>query len=123
MKITDFSPLNKISKNPYILGSWLGKKPNSEGDFYFDSDSFYVIKNNVQTAIFDLHEIYELSKTSIKINNVRIWQVKLLRNEEEFTFKFAHNWSIWNSNFKEFHSKINEIRPEAIKTKFNVWSR
>ncbi len=114
--------LNKISKRPFLLG--LERKVISNSDFYFDNENFYAIneKENTKT-VFKLAEIIELSKTSIKINNRRIWQVKVNQvNGKEITFRFAHNYTIWNNNFHLFYKKVKSINPSAIKSKWNLWT-
>ncbi|WP_194852367.1 hypothetical protein [Nonlabens antarcticus] len=121
-EIAKSSSLNKISTTPFVLNIWLGKKPIQEAAFYFDNFNFYVITKDEKKAIYSFHEIFEVSKTLLKINNRRIWQVKVRKNEEEVIFRFTHNWSIWNYNFPTFLKKITEINPKALKSKWGFWS-
>jgi hypothetical protein len=77
-----------------------------------------------EKAVFKLSEISELSRTSTLINNRKIWQIKINReNEPEIIFKFAHNYTIWNKNYPEFIERMNQINPKAVKTKFNLFSK
>ncbi|NML68235.1 hypothetical protein HHL23_00205 [Chryseobacterium sp. RP-3-3] len=116
----NFQHLNKISTKPFLFG--LEKKIISDHEFYFDHENFYAINTNHQTAKFNLKDISEISKTSVQINNSRIWQVKINNNNEEVVFKFAHNYTIWNKNFLEFYRKIEELNPSAIQSKWSIWS-
>ncbi|KFF08719.1 hypothetical protein [Chryseobacterium luteum] len=117
---SDFQHLNKISARPFLFG--LEKKIISDHEFYFDHENFYAVNPHHQTAKFNLKDITEISKTSVKINNSSIWQIKINNNNEEVVFKFAHNYTIWNKNFLEFYRKVEELNPSAIKSKWNIWS-
>ncbi|SHE53430.1 hypothetical protein [Chryseobacterium sp. OV279] len=112
--------LNKISTKPFLFG--LEKNIISDQEFYFDQEYFYAVNNHQQTAKFNLKDISEISKTSVQINNSRIWQVKINDNGEEIVFKFAHNYTIWNKNFLEFYRKIQQLNPSAIQSKWNIWT-
>lgn len=112
----------KISSRPFLFG--LERKLISDGSFYFDDHHFYVVNKDSLKATYQLKDIIELSKTSVEINNIRIWQVKIkAADQPEVHFKFAHNHSLWNKNFYHFYEKINQINPRAIKSKWNIWSR
>lgn len=111
--------LNKISQKPFLFG--LEKKIISDDEFYFDDENFYVLNDNNETAKFDLNSITELSRTSIRINNSTIWQVKINHKEEELIFKFANNYTIWNKNFLRFYEKLKAINTSAIKSKWSLW--
>ena len=114
--------IKKISTRPFLFG--LENKLISDNEFYFDDEHLYAINKNFQKAVFKLTDISELSKTTIEINNRRLWQVKIKpENESEITFKFAHNYTIWNKNFVLFHEKMMLINSAVVKTKWNVWNR
>ncbi|MCT2562497.1 hypothetical protein [Chryseobacterium herbae] len=112
--------LNKISTKPFLFG--LEKNIISDQEFYFDNENFYAVNSHQQTAKFNLKDINEISKTSVQINNSRIWQVKINNNGEEIVFKFAHNYTIWNKNFLEFYRKIEKLNPSAIQSKWSIWT-
>lgn len=113
--------LNKISRNPFLFG--FEKRFIDGHEFYFDDENLYAITRDNKAAIFKLRDITEVSKTAITINNGRIWQIKISHNHEEFVFKFAHNYTIWNKNFLTFYEKIKAINPSAIQSEWNVWNR
>lgn len=113
--------LKKISIRPFLFG--LEKKIISDDELFFDEENFYAINNKHQKATFKLADITEISKTTLQINNRKLWQVKIKQdNDKEIVFKFAHNYTIWNKNFPLFYQKIKSINPNAIKTKWNLWS-
>ncbi len=113
--------LKKISTRPFLFG--LESKFISNDEFYFDNENFYAINKKSGKAIFKLTDIIEISKTSLKINNRRLWQVKIKQeNDKEVVFTFAHNYTIWNKNFSIFYERIKLINPNAIKTKWDLWS-
>lgn len=115
---SDLGYLKKISTRPFLLG--LENKLVSEDEFYFDEAYFYAINKDLQKAIFKLTDIIELKKTSIQINNRRLWSVKIKEGvDKEITFKFAHNYTFWNKNFIHFYEKIKLINPSVIKSEFN----
>ena len=110
---------NRISQKPFLFG--LEKKIISDGEFYFDDENFYVVNDNNETAKFNLNSITELSRTSVRINNSAIWQVKINDSKGELIFKFAHNYTIWNKNFLLFYEKLKALNPSAIKSKWSLW--
>ncbi len=113
--------LNKISTRPFLFG--LERKLISDDELFFDNEHFYAINNEKQIATFKLIDITEISKTSLTINNRRLWQVKIIQdNNKEIVFKFAHNYTIWNRNFALFYDKIKEINPNAVKSKWNIFN-
>lgn len=115
-----FKDLHKISTKPFLFG--LENKIISDHEFYFDNKHFYAINKDNQTAKFNLKDITEISKTSVQINNHRIWQVKITHNNEEMIFKFAHNYTLWNKNFVDFYQKVEQLNPSVIKSKWSIWS-
>lgn len=116
---TSFNDLKKISQTPFLFG--LEKKLISNLDFYFDDQYLYAANENNETAKFPLDNVTEISRTSIRINNSQIWQVKIKDDLEEKVFKFTHNFSLRNQNFVDFYDKIKVINPTAIKSKWNLW--
>ncbi|UIR57705.1 hypothetical protein LZQ00_07755 [Sphingobacterium sp. SRCM116780] len=115
----DKGKLKNISERPFFFG--LEKKLLSPEDFYFDEDNFYAINTYGEKATFPLNDITELKGTAITITNRRIWQLKIASSNEEITFKFAPNYTIWNKNFLVFYNKIKLIKPEAVKSKWSLW--
>jgi len=113
--------IKKISTRPFLFG--LENKFLSDDEFYFDNENFYAINKKFKKAIFKLTDIEEISKTSLQINNRRIWQVKIndAAISQEITFKFADNYTIWNTNFYHFYEKVRLINPNAIKSKWSLW--
>jgi len=114
--------LRKISTRPFLFG--FENKFISEDDFYFDDENFYAVNKEFKKAIFKLTDIVEISKTSLQINNRRLWQVKINQQGtcKEIVFKFAHNYTIWNKNFYLFYEKVKLINPTAIKSKWSLWT-
>ena len=114
--------LKKISTKPYLFG--IEKHHISEEDFYFDNDHFYAINKELQKAIFNLCDISEIKKTSITINNRRIWQITIKpTSDKEVVFKFAHNFSLWNRNFPLFYNKVKKKNPKVLQSKWSIWTR
>lgn len=121
LRDSELRTLKKISTRPFLFG--LENKFVSADEFYFDDTNFYAISKDSKKAIFKLTDIIELGKSSIKIGNRRIWQVKIKDvNDKEVTFNFAHNYSVWNKNFPLFHQKLKNINPAVVKTKWSLWS-
>lgn len=111
--------LNRISQKPFLFG--LEKQIISNSEFYFDDVNFYVVNDHNKTAKFNLNSITELSRTSVRINNSAIWQVKINDGREQLVFKFAHNYTIWNKNFLVFYEKLKAINPSTIQSKWSLW--
>ncbi|MEO8774038.1 MAG: hypothetical protein ABI371_06890 [Gelidibacter sp.] len=121
LKISELEALKKISSRPFFFG--LEKKFISDDEFYFDDTNFYVITRESKKSVFRLTAIIEVGKTSIQINNRRIWEVRIKdENTKELLFKFAHNYTFWNKNFPLFLEKVKGINPAAIKSKWSLWT-
>ena len=116
----NFTHRKLISQKPFLFG--LEKKFVDEHDFYFDDQHFYAINRAGQQAVYPLTAIVELSKTSVRMNNRQIWQVKVTHNHQVLVFKFAHNYSLWNKNFTAFYTKMQQTNPSAVKSKWSLWT-
>ena len=113
--------LKIISSRPFILfGS--ESKLVSDDQLYFDQENFYAINKGNQKAVYKLTDITELSRTSINIRNQTLWQLKIkVKNDNEITIRFAHNYSVWNKNFVLFYDKLKTINPNVVKSKWSLW--
>ena len=113
--------LKIISSRPFILfGS--ESKLVSDDQLYFDQENFYAINKGNQKAVYKLTDITELSRTSINIRNQTLWQLKIkVKNDNEITIRFAHNYRVWNKNFVLFYDKLKTINPNVVKSKWSLW--
>lgn len=113
--------LKIISSRPFILFGFESKLV-SEDELYFDQENFYAINNANQKAVYKLTDITELSRTSINIRNQTLWQLKIkVKNDNEITIRFAHNYRVWNKNFVLFYDKLKTINPNVVKSKWSLW--
>ena len=94
----------------------------SDESFYFDNNNLYIIAKNRKAVKVPFTQIAELKKTAININKIRIWQIIIRKEEVETLFRFAHNYTIWNKNFKEFYDKLSNKNSIAVKTKWSYWN-
>ncbi|WP_379962934.1 hypothetical protein [Epilithonimonas sp. UC225_85] len=111
--------LTKISKRTFLFG--LEKRFISDNEFYFDNDDLYISNHQNQLARFPFKDISELSRTSIRINNSPIWQLKITGEGQELVFRFAHNYAIFNKSFQLFYEKLKEVNPASIKSEWSLW--
>lgn len=113
--------LKEITTRPFLFG--IENKIISDENLFYNNDELVAINKQYEKAVFKLTEITELSKTGTQINNRRIWQIRINReNEPEVIFKFTHNYTILNKSFPEFIERMNQVNPKAVKTKFNLFS-
>lgn len=115
----DHTSTKKISKRPFILG--FEKNLISDEDFYYDQDFFYAVSPSGSVSRFPLTDIVELRGTGTQINNIRVWQVKVIKGNGFLDYRFAHNFTIWNKNFLNFYKLVKQIRPDAIRSKWSLW--
>lgn len=94
----------------------------SDESFYFDDDNLYIIAKNRKAVKVSFTQIAELKRTSININKIRIWQISVRIEGLETLFRFTHNYTIWNGNFKEFYDKLSRENPMAVKMKWSYWN-
>jgi len=111
--------LYKISQRPFLLG--LEKRLVNNQDLYYDERFFYAVDKPGTVLRYPLADITELSRTSIQINNSRIWQVKIAIGSEIMEYRFTHNFSIWNKNFLYFYNRLKQIKPQAIQSEWSLW--
>ena len=116
----DIAQLKKISSRPFFFG--LEGRFISDESFYFDNNNLYIIAKNRKAVKVPFTQIAELKKTAININKIRIWQIIIRKEEVETLFRFAHNYTIWNKNFKEFYDKLSNKNSIAVKTKWSYWN-
>ena len=117
----DIAQLKKISSRPFFFG--LESKAISDESFYFDDkDLFYIVAKDGKAIEVPFDQITELKKTSITINNVKIWQISVRIEGKDVVFRFAHNYNIWNNNFKEFYNRLSAKNPAVVKTKWSIWN-
>ena len=116
----DIAQLKKISSRPFFFG--LEGRFISDESFYFDDDNLYIIAKNRKAVKVPFEQITELKKTSITINNVKIWQISVRIEGKDVVFRFAHNYNIWNNNFKEFYNRLSAKNPTVVKTKWSIWN-
>ena len=120
-KDKDITQLKKISSRPFFFG--LESKAISDESFYFDDkDLFYIVAKDGKAIEIPFDQITELKKTSITINNVKIWQISVRIEGKDVVFRFAHNYNIWNNNFKEFYNRLSAKNPAVVKTKWSIWN-
>jgi len=99
-------------------------KKISTKNYYFDNGIFYKINEiSKKSVAIPFADIIEISKTSVKINNVRIWKVIAQHDNKKFTYKIKHNYSLWNSNFPDFLEEVKKMNPNTTISKFNLWNR
>lgn len=115
----DDTSTKKISKQPFLLG--FEKKVISDKDFYYDQDFFYAVSPSGSVSKFPLTSIIELRGTGTQINNIRVWQVRIMNGHDFSEYQFAHNFTIWNKNFLNFYKLVKQIRPDAIRSKWSLW--
>ena len=95
----------------------------SDESFYFDDkDLFYIVAKDGKAIEVPFDQITELKKTSITINNVKIWQISVRIEGKDVVFRFAHNYNIWNNNFKEFYNRLSAKNPTVVKTEWSIWN-
>ena len=116
----DSTSVFKISRKPFLLG--IEKSFVSQEDFYFDRDFFYAVDDGTSALKYPLSDIAELCSTSTQLNNSRVWKIKVYRGPELIEYKFTHNFSIWNKNFRNFYQRVKEIRPQAVTSEWSMWS-
>ena len=112
--------LRKISTRPFFFG--IEKEIVSKYDFFFGDHAFYVVDQGIIKASYKLQDMIELKRTTYKLNNRYIWQITLRsEHEQEKSYRFAPNHSLWNRNFTAFYKKIKAIKPEVLKSAWSFW--
>lgn len=113
--------LKPISNRPFFFG--IEKKILSDEKLFYDNECLYAINKQNEVARFKLNEICSIKKTSVQINNHRIWEIKIIREDtSEIIFKFSHNYTIWNKNFPQFLELVKQINSNKVKTNFDLFS-
>ncbi|MFT3994344.1 MAG: hypothetical protein QM660_08550 [Dysgonomonas sp.] len=112
----DYKSAKKISTHP-LFGVLLLQN----NDYYFDDQYFYEIAKERITKI-ELTKIIEINKDTISVSNRRVWYVKCELNGEIRTFRFLHNYTLWNNNFVVFLGTVKRCNPQAKVLTFSLLS-
>lgn len=99
--------MKKISGNPTYFLSALFKD-----QYYFDSEYFYEIKNNVTFKI-PLSAIISVRPGHTQVNNRRNWRVTFRHETGERSVQFYSNPTFFNQNFAEFLAVVKRENPHA----------
>ncbi len=111
----------KISTRPRLLG--LERGVVSEDELYFDEEYLYASRGEGQVASHRLSDITSLSMTDVVLNNRRIWEIRVRQDDGgEVVLRFAHNFTLWNWNFRHFYGRMKELNPGAVRTEWSIWS-
>lgn len=112
----DYRSVKKVSMYP-LIGSLILQN----NDYYFDDQYFYEIARERITKI-ELTKIIEINKDTISVSNRRVWYVKCELNGEIRTFRFLHNYTLWNNNFVVFLGTVKRCNPQAKVLTFSLLS-
>ncbi|PWA05125.1 hypothetical protein [Flavobacterium laiguense] len=102
----DLWKLTKISGGIFMFG--LDKYFVNKSDFYFDDKNLYLINYNKPVIKHSISDIIEVSKTSISLNDRKVWKIIINDLNEKKVYKITTNDSLSNSNFSMFLDKVNE---------------
>ncbi|NRT17184.1 hypothetical protein HNP99_003563 [Flavobacterium sp. 28A] len=95
--------MTKISNGRFVFG--LAEYLRFKSEFYYDKEYLYVINTKNQVVKHKISEITEVSKTSIIINDRRVWKIII---NEKIIYKLTNNDTLSNNNFNYFLDKVNE---------------
>lgn len=85
----------------------------------FDYDYLYDISKQ-GTITVSLQNLQEITKTSMRANNRRVWKVVyILDDGTKHTTCFLHNYTFWNKNFLSFLLLVQSKNPSVKMDKFN----
>jgi hypothetical protein len=101
----ELSKLTKISNGHFFFG--LAEYLRAKSEFYYDNEYLYVINTKNQVAKHSISDIIEVSKTSIMINDRRLWKIVINNVGEKTIYKLTSNDTLSNNNFNLFLDKVN----------------
>ena len=87
----------------------------------FDDAGVYIVKEGAEQFV-PFADVLTLSKTHTALNNRYFWRLEYRVGEAAAAVEFRPNTTLWNRNFKDFHSRLSEVRPEAIRSPYRWWS-
>ena len=101
--------MTKISNGHFFFG--LSEYLRAKSEFYYDKEYLYVISTKNQVIKHRISDIIEVGKTSIMINDRRIWKI-VINNvddvDDKIIYKLSTNDTLSNNNFNFFLDKVNE---------------
>lgn len=110
--------LRQINSAPFLFG--LERLLFKKQDLFYDLDNLYV-KNKTETKSFPLKNITAVSRTYNKLGNRNQWEIEIRDHGKYYSFRFFNNWTLKNTNFPKFMALMKRIKPEAVKSKLNIW--
>lgn len=113
------SDMKKISSKMFLFS--VEKLMTSNMEVYFDQANIYIISAGGIEKQFALDQITAFTYTGKRINNRRVWRVTIQDVHEEFECDFTNNYTLFNSNFKDFYQLLKRKKPELIQKDFRWW--
>lgn len=114
----DLTKLTKISNGHFFFG--LAEYLRAKSEFYYNEEYLYVISTKNQVAKHRITNIVEVSKTSIMINNRRIWEIVINNVDDKIIYKLSTNDTLSNNNFNLFLDKVNANSNSIVDTNW-LW--
>ncbi|REH00917.1 hypothetical protein C8P67_102169 [Flavobacterium aquicola] len=102
----DLTKLTKISNGRFFFG--LAEYLRVKSEFYYDEKYLYVINTKNQVNKHCISNIIEITKTSIMINDRRVWKIVINKEDDKIIYKLTTNDTLSNNNFNYFLDKVNE---------------
>jgi hypothetical protein len=85
---------------------FLAEYIRAKSEFYYDKQCLYVVNTKNQVAKHRICDIVEV-KTSIMINDRRIWKIVINNVDDKIIYKLSNNDTLSNNNFNLFLDKVN----------------
>lgn len=92
-----------------------------DNTYLFDQDYIYQMGASGVVKI-RISDIVEIGRTGTKLSNRSIWFVKSNHEGAMITFRFAHNYTLWNHNFTDFLDLVRRVNPNAKIKNFSIWT-
>ena len=87
----------------------------------FDETSVYIGEGGGEKAV-PLADVVSLARTNNSLGNRYFWRLEYRIGEATEVENFRTNATFWNRNFRDFHSRLSEANPAAVKTPYRWWS-
>lgn len=110
--------LRRINSSPFMFG--LERLFFRKQDLFYDHENLYVEEKSGMRS-FPLSCISLVGRTYNMLTGRNQWEIDLRADSKFYSFRFFANWTLYNNNFPKFLAIMKRIKPEAVKSKLNIW--
>jgi hypothetical protein len=89
--------------------------------FSFDDSNLYV-GEGPEARVVPLEQVVSLEQTTRTVNNRYFWRIEYQWNGTTEAVEFRTNATLWNRTFAQFHTRLSQTNPGAVRSPCQWWT-